>query len=94
MCRRRLARRIGQNAYVAADYSGPPVQFPYKKTTELNALRRQIRPFLSSRINSTGIWHKTGASIEDIRGALLEMWLSGAVIGDDQSGYILKEASR
>jgi hypothetical protein len=94
MCRLGLARRIGQNAYVAAGYSGPPVQFPYKRTTELNALRRQIRPLLSKRVNSAGIWHKTGASIDDIRGALREMWLSGDVIGDDQAGYILKEASR
>ena len=94
MCRLGLAQRIGQNAYVAAGYEGPPVQFPYGKTKGLNELRRQIRPLLSKRINAAGIWHRTGAPIEDIRGALREMWLSGAVIGDDRSGYILKEASR
>jgi hypothetical protein len=94
MCRLGLAQRIGQNAYATADYNGPPVQFPYKRTTQHNGLRRKIRPLLSKRISSAGLWHKTGASIDDIRGALREMWLSGAVIGDDQNGYILKEASR
>jgi hypothetical protein len=27
----------------------------------------------------------------EIRNVLRQMWLSGAVIGDDNSGYILKE---
>jgi hypothetical protein len=94
MCRLGLAQRIGQNAYATAEYDGPPVQFPYKRTTNHNGLRRKIRPLLPKRIKSAGLWHKTGASIEDIRGALREMWLSGAVIGDDQKGYILKEASQ
>jgi hypothetical protein len=94
MCRLGLAQRIGQNAYATAGYDGPPVQFPYNRTNHHNGLRRKIRPLLSKRINSAGLWHKTGASIEDIRGALREMWLSGAVIGDDQNGYILKEAGR
>ncbi len=93
MCRLGLAQRIGQNAYATAEYDGLPVQYPSKRTTHHNGLRRKIRPLLSKRINSAGIWHKTGAPIEDIRGALREMWLSGAVIGDDQNGYILKEAS-
>ena len=93
MCRLGLAQRIGKNAYATAEYDGLPVQFPSKRISHHNGLRRKIRPLLSKRINSAGIWHKTGAPIEDIRGALREMWLSGAVIGDDQNGYILKEAS-
>jgi hypothetical protein len=46
---------------------------------------------LSSRSSVIGLRCKTGAPLAEIRNVLRQMWLSGAVIGHDNSGYILKE---
>jgi hypothetical protein len=92
MCRLGLAQRVGQNAYATADYNGPPVQF--KSSSGRNPLRRKLTPLLSMRSSLIGLRCKTGAPINEIREVLRVMWLSGAVIGNDQNGYILKEASR
>ncbi len=89
MCRLGLAKRIGANAYAAASYEGPPIEF--KRTGRKNPLRRQLRLHLSSRSSVIGLRCKTGAPLAEIRNVLRQMWLSGAVIGDDNSGYILKE---
>ena len=92
MCRLGLAQRIGQNAYATADYNGPPVQF--KSSSGRNPLRRKLTPLLSMRSSLIGLRCKTGAPIGDIREVLHHMWLSGVVVGDEETGYILKEVTR
>ena len=92
MCRLGLAQRLGHNAYAAAHYNGPVVRF--KRVRKHNSLRRQLRPLLSSRSSLIGLKCKTGKPIEEIRAVLREMWLSGAVVGDETSGFMLKGATR
>jgi hypothetical protein len=87
-----LARRIGPNAYAAAGYDGPPLQF--KRGGKRSRLRHELRSLLSMRSSLIGLRCKTGAPIDEIREVLRDLWLSGSVIGNDQNGYILKEASR
>ena len=91
MCRLGLAQRIGGNAYAAADYSGPPVEF--KRSVAQNQVRRKLRPLLTMRSSLIGLRCKTGLPIGDIRETLRHMWLSGAVIGDEETGFILKEST-
>jgi hypothetical protein len=88
MCRLGLAKRIGANAYAAANYSGPPLCF--KRLHHLTPLRLELRRHLSVRSTPVGLRCKTGAQIKDIRAVLKEMWLSGAIVGDDERGYVFK----
>lgn len=53
MCRLGLAQRIGPNAYAAAGYDGPPVQF--KRGGKRNRLRPELQSLLSMRSSLLGL---------------------------------------
>ena len=87
-----LVKRVGRSAYAGASYEGPAVDLESRRSLSDRGIRRLLWGLLHQRSSILGLVCKTGAPADIIRAAIRDLWLSGVVRGDEQSGYRLTAA--
>jgi predicted transcriptional regulator len=87
-----LVKRVGRSAYAGASYEGPAVDLESRRSLSDRGIRRLLWGLLHQRSSTRGLVCKTGAPADIIRAAIRDLWLSGVVRGDEQSGYRLTAA--
>ena len=87
-----LVKRVGRSAYAGASYEGPAVNLESRRSLSDRGIRRLLWGLLHQRSSILGLVCKTGAPADIIRAAIRDLWLSGVVRGDEQSGYRLTAA--
>jgi predicted transcriptional regulator len=88
-----LVKRVGRSAYAGASYEGPAVDLESRRSLSDRGVRRLLWGLLHQRSSILGLVCKTGAPADIIRAAIHDLWLSGVVSGDEQSGYRLTAAA-
>lgn len=89
MIRLGLVRRIAFATYAPANYSGPKVRLPQRRSKSSSVLRAQILALLQERSSVETLRVKVGAPEKMVRQALRDLWLSGLVAGNDADGFWL-----
>jgi predicted transcriptional regulator len=92
MRRAGLVKRIGYSAYALSDYDGPAVDLCRRQSMGEPALRRRLRTLLHEPSTVLGLRCRTGAPEIAVRAALHDLWMSGLVRGNDETGYRLARA--
>jgi predicted transcriptional regulator len=87
-----LVKRVGRSAYARASYEGPAVDLESRRSLSDRGIRRLLWGLLHQRSSILGLVCKTGAPADIIPAAIRDLWLSGVVRGDEQSGYRLTAA--
>ena len=89
MMERGLVRRIAFGTYALADYTGPAVRIPQRRSQSTREMRSTIRAYLGDRCSVQGLHLRTGIPEKAVRVTLRDLWLSGLLEGDETSGYRL-----
>ncbi|WP_406566287.1 helix-turn-helix domain-containing protein [Acidisoma cellulosilyticum] len=89
MMERGLVRRIAFGTYALADYTGPAVRIPQRRSQSTREMRSTIRAHLGDRCSVQGLHLRTGIPERAVRVTLRDLWFSGLLEGDETSGYRL-----
>jgi len=89
MMERGLVRRIAFGTYALADYTGPAVRIPQRRSQSTREMRSTIRAYLGDRCSVQGLHLRTGIPEKAVRVTLRDFWFSGLLEGDETSGYRL-----
>ena len=89
MMQRGLVRRIAFGTYALADYTGPEVRIPQRRSQSTREMRSTIRAYLGDRCSVQGLHLRTGIPEKAVRVTLRDLWFSGLLEGDETSGYRL-----
>jgi len=89
MMERGLVRRIAFGTYALADYTGPAVRIPQRRSQSTREMRSTIRAHLDDRCSVQGLHLRTGISEKAVHVALRDLWFSGLLEGDETTGYRL-----
>lgn len=89
MIRLGLARRIAFATYAPANYSGPEVRLPQRRSGSTTALRARLVALLQQRTSVRDLHLRTGVPEAMVRQALRDLWLSGLVAGNEKDGFWL-----
>ena len=91
---RGLVRRIAFGTYALAEYAGPDVRIPQRRSQSTREMRSTIRAHLGDRCSVQGLHLRTGISEKAVRVALRDLWFSGLLEGDETAGYRLVKHQR